>query len=318
MNKDNFLNRVRLRHIQCFVAVAQEQNLGKAAERLNLSQPAVSKTLVELEEMADTILVERGRFGARLTPDGELLLSHCVSVLDALEAAQRSLARGFSGSQESVSVGALPTVAPDLLPTALADFRTQYPQARLQVQVATNNLLLEKLKAGEVDLAVGRMADPQMMVGISFEFLYAEPLVAAVRTGHPLLAQGSAPLLADVVAHPLVISASGTVPRHNTESYFKERGMHLPDHYLETLAVSVARLVVLQSDAVWFTPAGAVRDDLQRGLLSALPLSFEGTEEPVGLLYRSEAPLNAPGQSLIRILRNTNRRKEGARNSALS
>ena len=88
--------------------------------------------------------------------------------------------------------------------------------------------------------------------------------------------------------------------------------MRLPEHRLETLAVSVARLVVLQSDAVWFTPAGAVRDDLQRGLLAALPLSFEGTQEPVGLLYRSETPLNAPGQGLIRILRNTNRRKEGA------
>lgn len=312
MNKDYFLNRIRLRHIQCFVAVAQERNLGKAAERLNLSQPAVSKTLVELEQMADTVLVKRGRFGARLTPDGELLLSYCVSMLEALEGAQRSLSRGFSGSQESVSVGALPTVAPDLLPAALADFRVQYPQARLHVQVATNNLLLEKLKAGEVDLAVGRMADPQMMVGVSFEFLYAEPLIAVVRVDHPLLNATGATLLSEVVAHPLIVSAAGTVPRHNTETYLKERGMHLPEHRLETLAVSVARLVVLQSDAVWFTPAGAARDDLQRGLLAVLPLSFEGTEEPVGLLYRSEAPLNAPGQGLIRILRNTNRRKEGA------
>ncbi|HCN72736.1 MAG TPA: LysR family transcriptional regulator, partial [Pusillimonas sp.] len=111
MDNDYFLNRVRLRHIQCFVAVAQEQNLGKAADRLNLSQPAVSKTLVELEQMTDTVLVERGRFGARLTPNGELFLSYCVSMLEALEGAQRSLSRGFSGSQESVSVGALPTVA---------------------------------------------------------------------------------------------------------------------------------------------------------------------------------------------------------------
>lgn len=310
MNKDNFLNRIKLRHIQCFVAVAQEQNLGKAAERLSLSQPAISKTLAELEQITASALVDRGRFGARLTQDGEVFLSYCVSMIDALEGAQRSLSKGFIGTQELLVVGALPTVAPDFLPAALAEFRTQHPKVRIVVQVATNNLLLESLKAGEVDLAVGRMADPQRMVGVSFEFLYAEPLMAVVRAEHPLLQSQKGGLLADVVAYPLVVSASGTVPRHHTESYLKERGMPLPDHLLETLAVSVARLVALQSDAVWFTPAGAAHDDIQRGLMRSLPLSFKGTEEPVGLLYRSEAPLSMPGKALIRLLRNANRRKD--------
>lgn len=306
MENDRFLHRVRLRHLQCFVTVAQEQNLGKAAERLNLSQPAVSKTLVELEQMVGAALLRRGRFGARLTPEGEHFLVHALSVLDALDGAARAVGKGGGASQETVIVGALPTVAPDILPLALTLFRQQYPQVRVEVQVAANSALLEKLKAGESDVAVGRMADPQMMVGLSFELLYVEPLIAVVRAGHPLLEGGLS--LSQLIGCPLVVSPPGTVPRHNTENYLAARGLKLPGNCLETLSVSVARLVVLQSDAVWFASAGAVRDDISRGLLARLPLAFEGTEEPVGLLHRSDAALGPPVQALMKILRGASRR----------
>lgn len=307
MENERFLNRVRLRHLQCFVAVVQEQNLGRAADRLNLSQPAVSKTLAELEKIAGVSLLVRGRFGARLTGDGERFLVHALSVLDALDGAARAMSRSGSTLHETVVVAALPTVAPDILPLALTLFREQYPQVRVEVQVAANNVLLEKLKAGETDVAVGRMADPQLMVGLSFELLYVEPLVAVVRADHPLMdVKGLS--LAKTVEFPLVVSARGTVPRHNTENYLKARGMVLPENCLETLSVSVARLVVMQSDAVWFASTGAVRDDISRGLLAALPLQFEGTEEPVGLLHRSDATQSPALQGLMKTLRGVSRR----------
>jgi LysR family transcriptional regulator, pca operon transcriptional activator len=311
MEKEHFLNRVRLRHLQCFVTVAQEQNLGKAAERLNLSQPAVSKTLTELEQMAGQQLVVRGRFGARLTTDGEHFLAHALSVTEALDDAARALSKGGETRHETLVVSALPTVAPDILPLALTLFREQYPHVRVQADIATNNRLLEKLKAGETNVAVGRMADPQLMVGLSFELLYVEPLVAVVRPEHSLLHTEVS--LAHVLSFPLVVSASGTVPRHNTDNWFKARGRALPDNCLETLSVSVARLVVMQSDAVWFASTGAVQDDLARGLLVALPLGFEGTEEPVGLLHRSDALSSPALQAFMKILRGVNRSKTVAR-----
>ncbi|MGE4124545.1 MAG: LysR substrate-binding domain-containing protein [Pusillimonas sp.] len=311
MDKELFLNRVRLRHLQCFVTVAQEQNLGKAAERLNLSQPAVSKTLAELEHMAGQQLVVRGRFGARLTTEGEYFLAHALSVTEALEEAARAMSTGGETRRETLVVSALPTVAPDILPLALITFREHYAHVRVQVDIATNNRLLEKLKAGETDLAVGRMADPQLMVGLSFELLYVEPLVAVVRPGHGLLENEVS--LPQVLSLPLVVSAAGTVPRHNTDNWLKARGLVLPENCLETLSVSVARLVVMQSDAVWFASAGAVRDDLSRGLLVALPLEFQGTEEPVGLLHRSDAVTSPALQALMKILRGVNRSKTVAR-----
>jgi len=83
----------------------------------------------------------------------------------------------------------------------------------------------------------------------------------------------------------------------------RSRGLSLPPNCLETLSVSVARLVAIRSDAVWFTPMGAVREDLAQGLLRRLPLATGGTEEPVGLLRRSEAQSDPCAALFMTILR---------------
>nr|WP_077258130.1 porin [Klebsiella variicola] len=88
-----FSQRIRLRHLHTFVAVAQQGTLGRAAETLNLSQPALSKTLNELEQLTGTRLFERGRLGAQLTLVGEQFLTHAVKVLDALNSAGQALNR---------------------------------------------------------------------------------------------------------------------------------------------------------------------------------------------------------------------------------
>ena len=301
MNIDALAARLRLRHLNCFVSIAREQHLGRAAEHLRLTQPAVSKTLAELEALTGTRLFERGRQGARLTPEGAAFLPHAVAVLDALTAASGAVARA-APLDDTVRVGALPTVAPDLLPEVLNTMRARRPALHVAVQTAANAPLLDLLRAGAVDFAVGRMTDPQQMVGLSFEFLYVEPLLLAVRPGHPL--GGDARVrLADVLAYPLVVFSRGTIPRHNTESYLQSRGLSLPHNCVETLSVSVGRLLTQRSDCVWFTPAGAVREDMARGLLAQIALPMRGTEEPVGLLMRSEGGLSPAAREFVAVLR---------------
>jgi len=191
-----------------------------------------------------------------------------------------------------------------LIPLVLQLFRQRYPFAKVLIQTAANAPLLQMLKAGEVDFVLGRMADPQMMVGLSFELLYVEPLVFAVRNAHPLAAKTSVSLN-DIVAYPFVISPTGTIPRHNAESYLRSRGLAMPANCTETLSVSVARQIVRHSDAIWFAPTGAVRDDLVERTLIQLDVPTEGTEEPVGLLLRSEENLTALAKEFVRLLRET-------------
>jgi len=184
------LSRIRLRHLTCFVVVAQERTLARAAERLHLSQPAVSKTLAELEAIAGRRLVERGRGGAQLTPAGEQFLRYAVDVTRALESAANALTQTGSPSVPSVRLGALPTVAGGLVTQAVTRLRRRRPHAAMRVWTAANPELLTALRSGDVDFAVGRMAEPAMMQGISFELLYVESLTVVARVGHPLLAAG--------------------------------------------------------------------------------------------------------------------------------
>ena len=184
-------SRIRLRHLTCFVAVAQERTLAAAATRLHLSQPAVSKTLAELEELAGRRLVERGRAGTRLTPAGEEFLRYAVDVTQALESAAAVLTGAAVPIAPAVRVAALPTVAGGLLVHAVARLRERRPHTGISVRIGDNSELLAGLKSGEIDVAVGRMAEPAMMQGISFELLYAESLAVVTRPEHPLAIAGT-------------------------------------------------------------------------------------------------------------------------------
>lgn len=303
--RQDFIRNVQLRHLRAFVAVAQERHLARAAARLALSQPAVSKTLSELETIVGTRLVDRSQAGRRgvqgLTPAGEQLLAHALRVLEALDASAEAVAPTAGGRIERLRIGALPSVAPALLPSALARLRDHWPAAQIAVKSAANAVLLDELRAGELDLVVGRMSDPRLMAGLSFELLYTEPLVFAVRAGHPL-ALKPAPVQA-VLGYPLVVYGEGTIPRHNTESFLSARGLVLPTHALQTLDVGVAGALVAVSDAVWITPLGAARGELAEGRLVRLRIDTAGTEEPVGLLLRSDAEASSLRVAMAALLR---------------
>lgn len=300
------LSRIRLRHLSCFAVVAQEPTLARAAERLHLSQPAVSKTLSELEDLAGRRLVERGRAGTQLTPAGEQFLKYAVGVTRAMESAATALTGTGTPSVPVVHVGALPTAAGGLLAQAIAQLRERRPHARVAVRTDHNAELLVALKSGEVDFAVGRMAEPATMQGVSFELLYAESLAVVVQPGHPLLAgPGGGRVVSPraLLDYPLVIPGTGTAPRHQVDGFFEAHGIPLPPGRTETQDASAARALTLLSEAVWITPRHAVQLDLDRGWLHALHVPVPGGAEPVGLLARSGTAPSELAAQLMEILR---------------
>ncbi|MES2188006.1 MAG: LysR substrate-binding domain-containing protein [Pseudomonadota bacterium] len=312
-----FTRNVQLRHLRCLVAVAQERHLARAAARLALSQPAISKTLAELETLAGTRLVERGGAGRRgvhgLTAAGEQLLAQALRVLEAVDAGGRILAPAAGAGLERLRIGALPSVSPALLPAVLVRLRERRPGLQVIVRTATNAVLLDELRAGELDVVAGRMSDPRLMAGLSFELLYNEPLAFVVRPGHPLdtAARRPRPSPARVLDYPLVVYGEGTIPRHHTERFFAALGLVLPPQALQTLDGALARQLVLRTDAVWITPLGAARADIDGGQLARLPIDTTGTGEPVGLLLRSDAAQSAAAEELALLLRAAARQGEG-------
>lgn len=296
-----FSQRIRLRHLHTFVAVAQQGTLGRAAETLNLSQPALSKTLNELEQLTGTRLFERGRLGAQLTLVGEQFLTHAVKVLDALNSAGQALNRKEGLNNDIVRIGALPTAALGILPTVIGQFHKQQKDITLQVATMNNTMLLAGLKSGEIDIGIGRMSDPELMSGLHYELLFLESLKLVVRPGHPLLQETVT--LSRVMEWPVVVSPKGTVPRQNAEALLQSRGCKMPAGCIETLSASLSRQLTVDFDYVWFVPSGAVKDDLRRGVLTALPIATCGAGEPIGILTRVDATLTPGTQTLLSAIR---------------
>lgn len=312
---DAFARGLQLRHLRCLVAVAQERHLARAAARLSVSQPAVSKTLSELETLAGERLVERaasGRRGIRgLTAAGERQLVHALAVLDAVQASADALRPASQPRSERLRLGVLPSAAQALVPAALARLRERQPALMLDVQTGANDSLVEGLRAGAHDLVVGRMSDPRLMEGLAFELLRIEPLVFAVRAGHPRA--GRRPGLRALLDLPWLVYPEGTVPRHHTESLLSARGLALPAALMQTLDPALARGVALASDAVWITPMGAVQQDLASGRLVRLRIDTAGSEEPIGLLRRSDGVPSQAERELMQMLRSVagERRRRG-------
>ncbi|EBP0273054.1 LysR family transcriptional regulator [Salmonella enterica] len=296
-----FSQRIRLRHLHTFVAVAQQGTLGRAAETLNLSQPALSKTLNELEQLTGTRLFERGRLGAQLTVPGEQFLTHAVKVLDALNTAGQALNRKEDASADVVRVGALPTAALGILPAAIGRFHQQQKSTSLQVATMNNTMLLAGLKSGEIDLGIGRMSNPELMGGLNYELLFLESLKLVVRPGHPLLQETIT--LSRVMEWPVVVSPKGTVPRQNAEALLQSQGCKMPAGCIETLSASLSRQLTVDYDYVWFVPSGAVKEDLRQATLVSLPVPTQSAGEPIGILTRVDIPLSTGAQMLIAAIR---------------
>ncbi|EGS4573513.1 LysR family transcriptional regulator [Salmonella enterica] len=296
-----FSQRIRLRHLHTFVAVAQQGTLGRAAETLNLSQPALSKTLNELEQLTGTRLFERGRLGAQLTVPGEQFLTHAVKVLDALNTAGQALNRKEDASADVVRVGALPTAALGILPAAIGRFHQQQKSTSLQVATMNNTMLLAGLKSGEIDLGIGRMSDPELMGGLNYELLFLESLKLVVRPGHPLLQETIT--LSRVMEWPVVVSPKGTVPRQNAEALLQSQGCKMPAGCIETLSASLSRQLTVDYDYVWFVPSSAVKEDLRQATLVSLPVPTQSAGEPIGILTRVDIPLSTGAQMLIAAIR---------------
>jgi DNA-binding transcriptional LysR family regulator len=200
----------------------------------------------------------------------------------------------------AVRVAALPTVACGLVAEALVRLRERRPHAEVSVRTGDNPELLAWLKSGEIDVAVGRMAEPATMQGVSFELLYAESLAVVTRPQHPLAVAGDRPVSPlDLLDYPLVVPGAGTAPRHDVEGFFAAHGIVLPPGRTETQSVSVARTLTLVSDTVWITPQHPVQLDLDRRWLRRLNLPVPGNAEPVGILSRSGVP---PGELAAQLM----------------
>lgn len=280
--------RVKFRHLQAFIEVARHKSVVKAASVLNISQPAVTKTIRELEEALGVALVEREGRGIRLSRYGEVFLKHAGAAIAALRQGVDSVSHARIGEMPLIRIGALPTVSSRIMPRAMGLFLKENTGSRIKIVTGENSVLLDQLRFGELDLVVGRLAGADKMTGFIFEHLYSEQVVFAVRAGHPLLVSDHSPL-SDLSRYPILMPTTSSIIRPFVDQLLIANGISSLPNQIETVSDSFGRAFVLSCDAIWIISAGVVSRDLETGLMAALPIDTSDTRGPVGLTMRTDA-----------------------------
>jgi LysR family pca operon transcriptional activator len=296
--------RVKFRHLRTLVEVARQQSVGRAAEVLHVSQPAVTKTLRELEAAIGAVVVEKEGRGIRLTRFGEVFLEHAGASLAAIQRGIDSVAREQANSGPPLRIGALPTVSARIMPLAIEKFLALETGNPIKIVTGENVVLLEQLRRGELDLVVGRLAAPEQMIGLNFAHLYTERVVFAVRRGHPLLHTRHFDF-ASIRNYTVLVPTQGSVIRPFVERFLIAHGIPDIPIEIETVSDSFGRAMVRRSDAVWIISEGVVATDLESGDIALLPIDTAETRGAVGLTTRAEA-LDPPAvEYLSRTIRAT-------------
>lgn len=279
--------RIRLRHVQAFVEIIRHGSLKRAAEALYLTQPAISRTITELEEIVGARLLTRSRRGVSLTPQGEFFHGYALNALAALSHGLAGISGEGAAAGLSLRVGALPSVAARLMPSVVADLQQSAPHLQLTISDGAHGHLTALLRSGDLDVVIGRLGAPESMQGLSFTQLYMEDVAVVVRPGHPILDN---PDLGRICDYPVIYPNESAAIRPLVERLLIAHGVMRPARRIETVSGGFGRVFARQSDAIWFISAGVVAREVADGLLVRLPLDTALTEGPVGLMTRASLP----------------------------
>ena len=197
---------MELHQLRYVCAVAETGSFSRAAERCQIAQPSLSQQVLKLEQDLGSKLFDRLGRGVRLTESGRAFIPHARAILDQVDVARASVAAKNAGVQGSVTLGAIPTVAPYLIPRYTATFTRRYPDARLCIVEETTPVLIEGLRNLSIDFAL--LALPLRLKDLELQPIRKEPLLAVLPEDHPLAAN-EAVALADLRGESFVMLRDG-------------------------------------------------------------------------------------------------------------
>jgi DNA-binding transcriptional LysR family regulator len=244
-----------LRHMRMIAALDDHGRVSAAAQVMNISQPAASRMISEMEAVLEVKLCERLPRGITLTPYGKALARRARSILLEMREADREISELKAGKGGSVFLGAVTAPAIELAVPAIREIRRLYPRIEITMQVETSNVLARELIATRHDFIIARIPDDLNPRLFESRVIGVEKACLIVRRGHPLsngppLGTGKAVRLEDTAAYDWVFQSGGSPLRQAMESNFLNRNIALPDRILNTSSLLLTLVMVAQSDAI--------------------------------------------------------------------
>lgn len=311
-------SNLKLRHLQLVVALDEFRHLGRAAEFLAQTQPAVSKSLAEIERMFGLDLFVRSTRGTEPTAFGASVARFARSVLADFDRTRDEIAAVASGAAGRVRVGAMVVATPDLLAPAVIDLKAGSAQTTVAVEEGDLTRLLPRLRVGELDLIVGRLEPGYAAPDLETEALHHEGMCLIAAPEHPLHARARL-RWADLAPLPWVMPPAWASSRVKLNQHFYRHGLNPPADLIETASYLVTVTFVRQRSAVGFVAAGVARHLEDEGLARRLPLPVSIELPPVGVIRLRGKALPPAAEHLLAALRTRARQRDepavGARSS---
>lgn len=277
---------MELRQLRYFVAVAQEQNFTRAARRLNIAQPPLSRQTRQLEHETGVLLIERGLRPVRLTEAGKLFYDQAVQALDHVERMVEMTRRLAAAARPRIGIGFVSSTLYGYLPEVIRRYRVERPEVEISLLELTSLEQIPALKEGRIDVGFGRIphGDPQ----VDRVLMRNEPLLAALPATHPLAARADL-RLADLAHLPLVVYPKAPRPSYADQVLALYRACGLrPPLVHEVKELQTALGLVAAESGVALVPASVAR--LRRDNVVYAPLDEPGAISPVIMSTRRDDP----------------------------
>jgi len=177
---------MELRHLRYFVAVAEEQSVTRAAARLHVSQPPLSRQIRDLEDEIGVALFDHGAKSVRLTETGKVFLTEACAVLQRADEAVQMVKAVANGQRGEIHVGYAPSLTVELLPRALRFFQEANPGVRVQLHDLSTQEMLRGLRDGKLNVALMIQTSAKVLAGLTFEELRRYAVCVAAHPAHSL------------------------------------------------------------------------------------------------------------------------------------
>lgn len=231
-----------LANLNAFIAIAEAGSFSEAAERLHLTQPAVSKRIAGLEQQLDVRLFDRLGREVSLTEAGRALLPRAYQILNVLDDTRRALTNLNGEVSGRLTLATSHHIGLHRLPPLLRAFTRQHPQVALDIQFLDSEVAYEEILHGRAELAVITLA-PETREPVHAVPVWDDPLDFVAAPEHPL-ARNGAVTLADVALHPAVFPGGNTFTHHIVNNLFAAQGLTpnigMSTNYLETIKMMVS------------------------------------------------------------------------------
>ncbi len=267
------IDLTRLRHI---VAIARRRSFSRAAEELNITQPALSRSIASFEQRFDLKLFDRSRAGVVPTALGTLAIAEAENVLRAARDLDLNLRLYAKGEAGKVSIGLGPLMGSMLLPSLGRHLMATRPGLQLRFSIRTVDQLLADLLEDEIELMVGNSWSISALAGLDISTIGSVEISLIARSGHPLASQ-SGLTLADLQCFP--VASASALP---VAGLAGAAGAIICDNF------HILRELVLESDAIWISSTAFAARDIDEGEMTRLePVDFEPIISTVSLVRRA-------------------------------